>query len=111
MKICVYLWLKFVLTLGIEKLVGTVIIRFRHENPGGPVQIAIVQRGGIHKTLRGGDAVLFQHHDEYLGVDDRAGVEQFHAPKLNHGWTQINTDYEIARRNCLEVPSEGLDPL
>jgi hypothetical protein len=32
--------------------------------------------------LRGGDAVLVEHGDEHLGIDDRAGVEQFHAGNL-----------------------------
>jgi hypothetical protein len=28
--------------------------------------------------LRGDDAVLVEHGHEHLGVDERAGVEQFH---------------------------------
>jgi hypothetical protein len=32
--------------------------------------------------LRGGDAVLLQHGHKHLGVDDRAGVKQFHAGNL-----------------------------
>jgi hypothetical protein len=32
--------------------------------------------------LRGGDAVLVEHGDEHLGVDERAGVEQFHTGNL-----------------------------
>jgi hypothetical protein len=32
--------------------------------------------------LRGGDAVLVEHGDEHLGVDERAGVEKFHAGNL-----------------------------
>ena len=82
------------------------------QNPGEPVQIAIVRGAGIHKILRGRDAVLFQHHDEHLGVVDRAGVEQFHAPQLNHRWAQINTDSGIARADpAKKVSSKGLEPL
>ena len=73
---------KLVFAFGVEKLVGAVVIGFRHEDLGGAVQVAVVRRGGIHERLRGGDAVLFEHHHEHLGVDDRAGVEQFHAENL-----------------------------
>jgi hypothetical protein len=44
--------------------------------------IAVVRRGGVHERLRGGDAMFLQHHHERLGVDDRAGVKQFHAKNL-----------------------------
>jgi len=73
---------KLVLALGVEKLVGAVVIGFRHEDPGGAAQIAVVRRGGIHERLRGGDAMFLQHHHEHLGIDDRAGVKQFHPDKL-----------------------------
>lgn len=68
---------KLVRALGIEKLVGPVVIRRRDENPGQPVQITVVRRSGVHERLGGGDAVLLQHHDQELGVNDRAGVKQF----------------------------------
>ena len=73
---------QFILALGVEKLVGAVVIRGRHEDAGGPVQVAIVRRGGVHEFLRGGDAVFFQHHHEHFGVHDRTGVKQFHAENL-----------------------------
>jgi len=73
---------QFIFALGVEQLVGAVVIRGRHEDAGGPVQIAIVRRGGIHEFLRGGYAVFFQHHHEHLGVHDRTGVKQFHAENL-----------------------------
>jgi hypothetical protein len=63
-------------------LAGAFVIGFRHEDLGGTVQVAVVRRGGILERLRGGDAVLFEHHHEHLGVDDRAGVKQFHAENL-----------------------------
>ena len=94
----VHPWLKFVLPFGVEKLEGAVVIGFWDEDLGGAAQIAVVRQRGVHEILRGGDAVFFQHHDEHLGVDDRAGVKQFHAGKINHRCTQINTDYGIARR-------------
>ncbi len=74
--------LKFVLALGVKKLVSAVEIGFRHEDLRGTAQIAVVRRGGIHERLRGGDAMLLQHHHEHLGVRDRAGVKQFHVGNL-----------------------------
>lgn len=74
--------LQFVLAFGVEELVGAGVIRFRHEDLRGTAQIAVVRRGGIHELLRGGDAMFLQHHHEHLGVDDRAGVKQFHAENL-----------------------------
>jgi hypothetical protein len=32
--------------------------------------------------LRGSDAVFFEHHHQHIGVDERAGVKQFHAGSL-----------------------------
>jgi hypothetical protein len=32
--------------------------------------------------LRGGDAVFVEHGDEHFGIDDRAGIKQFHAENL-----------------------------
>lgn len=73
---------KLIFALGVEKLVGAVIVGFRHKNAGGTVQIAVIRRGGLHEFLRGGDAVSFQHRHKHLGVDDRAGVKEFHAGNL-----------------------------
>jgi len=73
---------KLVLALGVEELVGAVVIGFRHGDLGGAAQIAVVRRCGIHERLRGGDVMFLQHHHEHLGVDDRAGVKQFHAGNL-----------------------------
>ena len=61
---------------------GAVVIGFRHEDLGGAAQIAVVRRGGVHERLCGSDAMFLQHHHEHLGVDDRAGVKQFHAGNL-----------------------------
>ena len=61
---------------------GAGIIRFRHEDLGGAAQVAVVGQGGVNKRVRGDDAVLLQHHDEHLGVDERAGVEKFHLKNL-----------------------------
>ena len=73
---------QLVLAPGIEKPAGAVVIRLRHKDPGGAAQIAVIRRGGFHKILHGGDAVLFEHHHEHFGIDDRAGVKQFHANSL-----------------------------
>ena len=51
---------KLVPALGVEELVGAVILGFRHENPGGAAQIAVVRRGGVHERLRGGDAMFLR---------------------------------------------------
>jgi hypothetical protein len=56
---------------------------------GGTAQIAVVGRGGVNERLRGGDAVLVEHGDEHLGVDERAGVEKFHAKNLATGETKV----------------------
>ena len=61
---------------------GAVIVCFRHGDLGGTTQIAVVGRDGVNERLRGGDAVLVEHGDKHLGVDDRAGVEQFHTGNL-----------------------------
>jgi hypothetical protein len=70
--------LQFVLTFGVEKLMGAVVIGFRHEDLGGAIEVAIVRHGRVHEILRGGDAMFFEHRHEHLGVDDGAGVKQFH---------------------------------
>lgn len=70
--------LQLILALGIEKFIGAVIVGFRYEDLGGTTQIAIVRQSGIDEGLRGGDAMLVEHHDQHLGIDERAGVEQFH---------------------------------
>ena len=44
---------KLVLALGVEELVGAVVIGFRHEDLGRAAQIAVVRRGGVHERLRG----------------------------------------------------------
>ncbi len=73
---------KLVLALGVEDLVGAIIIGLRHEDLGGAAQITVVRRGRVHGRLRGGDAVFLQPHHEHLVVHDRAGVKQFHAKNL-----------------------------
>ena len=70
--------LKFVLALGVKQFERAVIVSFRHENLGGTAQIAVVRQCGVNERLRRGDAVLVEHGDEHLGVDERAGVEKFH---------------------------------
>ena len=73
---------KLVFPPDVEKLVSTVVIRSRHKNARGPIQITIVRRGGIHKFLRGRDAMFFEHHHEHLCIDDGTGVKQFHVKKF-----------------------------
>ena len=71
-----------------------VVIGFRHEHFGGAIQVFVTVRlARVNELLRRGDAVLFKHDDEHLGVDDRAGVEvSFYAQSLIHEWTLINTN-------------------
>ena len=69
---------QFILAFGVEKLVGAVVIVLRHKDLGGTIEVTVVQRSGVHKLLRRGDAVFFEHHHEHFGVDDGAGVKQFH---------------------------------
>ena len=66
---------QFIFALGVEKLVGAGIIGFRDEDLAGAIEVAIVGRGGVREILRGGDAVLFEHHHEHVGVDEGAGVK------------------------------------
>jgi len=68
------------------------IIRFGYEHLGRSVQVSVVRLGWINKFLRRDDAVFLEHHDEHLGIDNRAGVEKFHFRNLTtdgHGWTRI----------------------
>ena len=58
---------------------GAAAVRRGKTRLRGAAQIAVVRRGGANERLRGGDAMFLQHHHEHLGVDDRAGVKQFHA--------------------------------
>ena len=74
MELC----LKFVFAFGEEQLVGAVEIGLGDEDVGQAVEVAVIGRGGVHEFLRGGDAVLFEHHHERFRVDDGAGVEKFH---------------------------------
>ena len=93
---------KLILALGVEELVSARVIGFRDEDLAEAVQVAVVRRGGVHEILRGGDAVLFEHHHEHVGVDEGAGVKQFHAGDLTTAsraeasreggeWTRIKT--------------------
>lgn len=70
--------LQFVFSFGVEKLMRAVVVGCGHEHLGEPVQVAVIGRLGIHKFLRRGDAVFFQHHHQHLGVDHRTGIKKFH---------------------------------
>ena len=74
--------LQLILPLGIKQLMRPLIIRFAHEHFGRPIQVAVIRLGWINQFLRRDDAVFFEHHDEHLGIDDRAGVEKLHVKKL-----------------------------
>ena len=50
-------------------------VAIRHSDVGGTIQVVVVWRGRVHKLLRGGNAGLFQHRDEQLRFDHRAGEE------------------------------------
>lgn len=73
---------QLILALGVEELMRAVVVGFGHEHFGGAVQIAVIRLAGVDKFLRRNDAVLLEHHDEHLGIDDRAGIEKPHANKL-----------------------------
>jgi len=83
---------QFILSLGVEKLERAVVVGFRHVDLGGAVQIAVGRQDRIHERLHGGDAVPLQHGHEHLGVDDRAGVKQFHTGNLATDGHRSNTD-------------------
>ncbi len=70
---------QLILPLRIKQLVRAFIIRFRHKDLRRAAQIAFVGCDWINKFLRGGDAMLFQHHHEHFSVDHRASVKKFHA--------------------------------
>jgi hypothetical protein len=74
--------LQLIFALGVEELMGAVVIGFGHKNFGRAIQVAVVGRGGIDEFLRGDDAVFLEHDHEHLGVHDGAGVEKLHAGKL-----------------------------
>ena len=59
-----------------------VVISLRHKNFGQTIQITVLGLVWIDILLRGRDAVFFQHDDQHLGVDDRAGVEKLHVKNL-----------------------------
>ena len=61
---------------------GTIIIGFGNEHFREAIQVAVVGQRGVNEFLRGYDAMLLEHHEEHLGVDDRPGVEKLHAEKL-----------------------------
>jgi hypothetical protein len=83
---------QFIFALGVEELVGAVVIGVGDEDFGGAVQVAVVGEAGVDEFLRGVDAVFLEHDDQHLGVHDGAGVEKLHADNLTtdrHGWTRI----------------------
>ena len=54
------------------------IVGFGNGYFGCPIQIAIVRLLRMIGFLNGVDAMLFQHSDQELGIDQRPGVEEFH---------------------------------
>ena len=70
---------KFILPVRIKQLVCALIIRFRDKDLRRTAQVALVRCGWVNKFLRGGNAMLFQHHHEHFSIDHRAGVKKFHA--------------------------------
>ena len=71
--------LQLVLAFGVEEAVGAVVVGLGHKDARGTIQVAVVGLRGVFKFLGRGDAVLFEHRDEHLGVHQRAGVKQLHA--------------------------------
>jgi len=53
--------LQLIFALGVEELMGAVVIGFGHKNFGRAIQVAVVGRGGIDEFLRGDDAVFLEH--------------------------------------------------
>src|SRR5436190_4705233 len=70
--------LQFIFALGIEELMGAIVVGFGNKDLGGAVEIALIGEFGFGEFLGGSDAVFFEHGYEHLGVDKRAGVEQLH---------------------------------
>jgi len=70
--------LKLILTFGVKQLVCPLVICLGHEHFRLTTQVVVFRRGRINKLLRRRNAVLFQHHDEHLGVDDRPSIKKFH---------------------------------
>lgn len=96
--------LQFVLAFSVKQPVSLGIIRFRYEHLRQPVQITVVGQGGVHKLLRGGDAVLLQHGYQHLGIDDGAGVEKFHTKDLVTGGTQMKHGFQGRARRFVATP-------
>jgi hypothetical protein len=76
-----YLRLQFVFAFGVEEALGEVVIFFGDEDLSEAVEVAVIGEGGVNELLGADDAVFFEHHEEELGVDDGAGVEEFHRRK------------------------------
>jgi hypothetical protein len=77
-----YARLQLIFAFGVKQLVGAIVIGFGHEHFRDAIQIFVICLRGVLKFLRRDDAVLFEHDDEHFGVDDGAGVKQFHERKL-----------------------------
>lgn len=73
---------KLIFAFGVEQLMRAVVVGFGDEDFRGAVQVAVVGQRRVGEFLRGGNAVLFEHDDEHLGVDDRTGVKKLHATSV-----------------------------
>ena len=115
-----HLWLKkskLVFTLGEKQLPSAVEIRCGHQHIRRAIQVAVIRQGGIHKFLRGGDAMFFQHDHQQFRFDDRAGVKEFHSgwetkftictgpskPDLSSGVPGLNGCHELQVRRFVSA--------
>jgi hypothetical protein len=84
-----------------------VVVGFGNEHFGKAIQVAIVGGGRVHEFLGANDAVLFEHDEEHLGVDDRAGVEKLHGKNLTTNRHEFRSGASAERRILFFFPSSG----
>ncbi len=69
---------QFVLPLAEKQRVRALVIGLLDQYLRLPAQVPVLRRGRVGPFLAGGDAVLFEHDQEQLGVHLRACVKQLH---------------------------------
>ena len=82
---------KLILALRVKQPMRAIVIRLRHQNLYQAVQVAFIRQAGIDKRLRGGNAVLFEHHHEHLDIHQRACIEKFHVRSMAEWQWQAKT--------------------
>ena len=89
--------LQLIFAFGVEQPVSPFIIGLLHQNLRQAVEIAVVRGDGIDPLLAGGDAVLFEHGQQQLGVDLRPCVKKLHRAAL------ARVARNFSRNGCLIV--------